>query len=103
MAKDDKLIAEFFREMKAEDNNLTIPVAPTRTQPRRVWLPYAAAATVVVVILAYLFTTHPASKRVPQIEITLSGSPASTTESLMPVSRGMDAWESPTQSLINDF
>ncbi|GEM_PF-5999374 len=106
MAAEDKIIVDFFREMKSKDKEL--PIMPTPALPKqKTWWPYAVAASFTLAIITYVISSQPETPTQPipggTVEITLTGVPASPTESLVTHAASIETWESPTQSLINDF
>jgi len=105
MNDDDKMIEGFFRQMQEKDAQLTIPSPPETIAIRgkNRWRPLAVAASVLLLLFAYLLYRGDEQAEDYVVEIMLTHPPDISTESLADEEATFDTWESPTQSLIEDF
>jgi hypothetical protein len=100
----DKVISEFFQKMKENDKRLIIPVSPVLKNANEYnWLPWFVAASLLLFLVSYVMYSIDNSSEEYTISIKLESNSDSTTESLVNNTASIDTWESPTESLIEDF
>lgn len=101
---DQDLIKDFFQEMKSNDEQKSIPdFEELITVPRQKanWVPWIAASLALILVGWLLFPAENKTETVV-IEMALTTTNHSS-ESLTAQEVSMFEWESPTQSLIDDF
>ncbi len=109
MNSKDKIIEYFFQKMKEQDMGLKIPFIPMPMNTKKNnWkknneLPLSIAASILLFLVAYFIYFSNSYVSEYTIEIILEDNSSSITESLVTNSASIDMWESPTQSLIEDF
>lgn len=104
MKQDDQIIKEFFHKMKEEDEKLSIPIVPV-TNPIRIrrWISLGIAASFLALLtISFVFWKKQKDEDYTFV-ITLSEQSETTSKSLVVQESTMTLWESPTQSLIDDF
>jgi len=105
MKSENKELEDFFRQMKERDSQLDIPSPSehvTLHKTRR-WIPLAVAASVALLLTVYFIYPDDQKEEAYSIEIVLTEQPTTATQSLGEQVYSFDTWESPTQSLIDDF
>lgn len=105
MQENDKIIEAFFNRVKKADEKLRIPPYPIRRSNKsRLWFPVSIAATVIMLIGSYFFIKKGTQKSdTPEILLIISVDRNDPTDFLADPPASMDAWESPTNSLVADF
>ncbi len=103
MEKDDKIIDEFFSEMKEADSGIEIPEFDSLIVKKKWRLKVAAVAASLILIAVsgwYLLTR---TRESASIEIVVMEVSSEGDLSVMTHDETIEEWKSPTQSLINDF
>ncbi|WP_111671578.1 hypothetical protein [Algoriphagus litoralis] len=100
-----KDIRAFFDQMKAADQNLTIPVFPEKVITRSIkwWIPVGIAATL---MLGYLLMPQEEIIAEPPAEviiITLQQDENHELQILIEEKTYLETWESPTSSLLAEY
>lgn len=104
MAPDDQIIKKFFHKMKEQDEHISIPLAPDYNRFRKKrWIPLSIAASLLVLFTIGFIYQESQKAEDYTVEITLTVQTANTTQSLTSHESLFESWESPTQSLIDDF
>jgi len=104
MNVEDKIIEKFFQEMKGQDEKVVIPLAPTRVHKKKQsWIPYSIAASILLLAVSYFIFQQTKKEEGYTLNIILETVTINATESLVDHDIPFDKWESPTQSLIEDF
>jgi len=104
MSSEDRIIKNFFQDMKEQDERIAIPPAPTHSHNKKQnWFPYSIAASLLLLAVSYVIFQQPEPVADYTINITLETDTINSTESLVDADISIDEWESPTQSLIEDF
>lgn len=104
MKSEVRIIEEFFQEMKEQDMELEIPLSPRPQHPKKYnWLPLSVAASVLLFLVSYFIYSVESFEEKYAITIRFENNEGSKTESLVNNKASIDMWESPTQSLIEDF
>jgi len=104
MKSEDRTIENFFQEMKEQDKRIVIPTVPTYSHNnKQSWFSYSIAASLLLLGVTYVIFEQPISIADYTINITLEPSTSYATESLVDTDISIEEWESPTQSLIEDF
>ncbi|UII22494.1 hypothetical protein [Fulvivirga ligni] len=103
--EDDKLIQDFFSEMKKNDQeNIEVPAFPKQKRKQTLSTYVSSIAMVLLLVLGYvaLIPKHKTNDATESISIVIF-SEKSGSESLIQHENPTSDWESPTASLINDF
>jgi len=104
MNSEDRIIEDFFQEMKEKDKRIAIPLVPTHSHNKKQnWFPYSIAASLLLLVVTYVIIERPKPDEGYTINITLEPSRLNATQSLVDTDISIEEWESPTQSLIEDF
>lgn len=102
MSEDDKVLRDFFSEMKNSDSDIEMPEFHSMIKKkRRLNLITVAASLILIALSVWYFLTptqEPAS-----IEIVVTEESSDGSLSLMTQDNSIEEWKSPTQSLIDDF
>ena len=103
MEENDKIIEDLFDRIKKADEKLVIPAFPMKKNKSRLWFPISIAATVIILIGTYFLIKKGTKKSdSPEIHLIISVDRQETTDFLS-TPASMEAWESPTNSLVADF
>ncbi|UII28047.1 hypothetical protein LVD15_06375 [Fulvivirga maritima] len=105
--EDEKLMKEFFNNMKKQDEeSIEIPAFPAKRK-RRVRLSLVFSSLAVVVLAGIGYTLLPskekAAENVAEMSIIIETGPSLSSDYLIKEETAVSEWESPTASLINDF
>ncbi len=103
MDTDNKVIKEFFDKMKRSDSGVEVPdFRSVIKQKKDLRLLIAVAASLVLMAVSswYLLT---GDEEQPAVEIIITEKKEIGSMSLISSDGTIEEWESPTQSLINDF
>ena len=104
MKQDDQIIKEFFHRMKEEDEKLSIPKIPISPPIRfRRWISLGIAASFLALLTISFVYWKKQKVEDYTFVIILSEQSETTSKSLVVQEPLMELWESPTQSLIDDF
>ncbi len=104
MNSEDRIIEDFFQNMKEQDKRVAIPQVPTQAHIKKQnWFPYSVAASFLLIAVSYVILQQPYKVTDYTLHISLKNNIITTTEALMDTDISIEEWESPTQSLIEDF
>ncbi len=108
MNRSDDDIKGFFAEMKNDDHKVGIPdfddLKKTHQPKRRYLLPLGIAASLLMMVSVYFILDQKQDQhQVVELIITLGNEEPINTQKLITKESTIDAWTSPTSSLIADF
>ncbi len=109
MKKSEDELKDFFAEMQNADQKLEVPDFDSlhtkkNTTKTRTLITWGIAASVLFAISFYFLMNEKNTQTEPvELVITLTTTPEINTEKLITRESSMDAWMSPTRSLIDDF
>ncbi len=104
MNSEDRIIEDFFQSMKDQDKKISTPPVPTHSHNKKQnWFPYSVAASLLFLGVAYVIFEPQKPVADYTINITLEPRRVNATQSLVDAGISIEEWESPTQSLIEDF
>ncbi|MBL3654739.1 hypothetical protein [Fulvivirga sediminis] len=105
--EDEKLMKEFFNNMKKQDEeSIEIPAFPAKRKRKvRLSLVFSSLAVVVLAGIGYalLPSEGKATENVAEMSIIIETGPSLSSDYLIKEETTVSEWESPTASLINDF
>lgn len=102
MDEDEEIIRQFFNEIKNRDLNLTVPNYQQRTKSYN-WPVICSIAAVITLVIAFNWSLLYPEEPIQEVEIVVDNSNSMQTNSLLTSDRIIEEWQSPTQSLIDDF
>ncbi len=102
MDEDEEILRHFFKEMKDEDANLTVPDYQQKAKSIKWPLIFSVAAFITLAI-AFSWALFHNVDPIQEVEIVVEISNSMQTKSLMNRDISLEEWQSPTQSLIDDF
>lgn len=108
MKKSEDELKSFFAGMQKSDQKLEVPdfdsMHKKHTTKTRTLMQWSIAASVTLAISFYFWNNQKTTQPEPvELVITLTNTQQINTEKLITRESSMDAWTSPTRSLIDDF
>ncbi len=104
MKLENKIVEAFFLEMKEKDSQLTIPLAPKMANLRKKRILYFAVAASFLMLLSFFVLINKRKEASYfTVEIVFVETEKSSSQSLINQISSFDTWQSPTQSLSEDF
>ena len=102
MDNEENLLKEYFNEIKRIDATKQIPefYLPKRKRQKSIYYGIAATVSIIIISTLYFINDDRASE---QDEVILVTNKVSDSSSLLKADQTLEEWQSPTQSLINDF
>lgn len=108
MKKSEDDLKDFFAAMQNADQKLEVPdfdsMLPKKNTTTKTLITWSIAASVLLAISFYFWNNQKTTQQEPvELVITLTNTQQINTEKLITQESSMDAWTSPTRSLIDDF
>lgn len=108
MNRSDEDIKEFFAEMRNDDHNISVPefddIKKSHQPKRRFLLPLGIAASLLLLVSVYFILDQEQDQsQTVELIISLGKEETINTQQLITKESAIDAWTSPTNSLIDDF